>query len=126
MHAWSAIDSAMTMRIQRHSDHHAHKFRPYQVLRRLERAPTMPYEYVQMLLLALCPPLYWHVINPMCDAMEDAKKGIANQTKWNAEMPMSEDDKKRDRVAQIYFGAVFVVYTIIVFYFSPNPLKFIM
>ena len=28
-HSWSAVSSPMTFRIQRHSDHHAHSFRPY-------------------------------------------------------------------------------------------------
>jgi alkane 1-monooxygenase len=44
MHSWSTMSSACTFRISRHSDHHAHKFRPYQILRRLDRAPFYPFE----------------------------------------------------------------------------------
>jgi alkane 1-monooxygenase len=44
VHSWSTTSSPITFRISRHSDHHAHKFRPYQIGRRLDRAPTLPLE----------------------------------------------------------------------------------
>jgi alkane 1-monooxygenase len=29
MHSWNSLSSPVLLRIQRHSDHHAHSFRPY-------------------------------------------------------------------------------------------------
>lgn len=29
MHSWNSLSSPVLFRIQRHSDHHAHAFRPY-------------------------------------------------------------------------------------------------
>jgi alkane 1-monooxygenase len=63
-HSWSAVSSPISFRIQRHSDHHAHKFRPYQILRRMDKAPTMPFEYILMLFLIIFPPMYWLIIDP--------------------------------------------------------------
>jgi len=63
-HSWSGVSSPISFRIQRHSDHHAHKFRPYQILRRMDKAPTMPFEYIWMLFLILVPPMYFLVIDP--------------------------------------------------------------
>jgi alkane 1-monooxygenase len=58
-HSWNAASkSHLLFRIQRHSDHHMHAYRPYQILRKIDSAPTMPYMYLYTLLLALCPPLW--------------------------------------------------------------------
>jgi len=57
-HSWNAPSSTLLFRIQRHSDHHMHAYRPYQILRKIDSAPTMPYQYLYTLLLALCPPLW--------------------------------------------------------------------
>lgn len=57
-HSWNAPSSHLLFRIQRHSDHHMHAYRPYQILRKIDNAPTMPYQYLYTLLLALCPPLW--------------------------------------------------------------------
>ena len=46
MHSWNYLSGAVLIRLQRHSDHHAHSFRPYQILRRFDDAPYMPYEYL--------------------------------------------------------------------------------
>ena len=45
-HSWNAVSSPMFFRIQRHSDHHSHVYRPYQVLRKFGLAPQLPYCYV--------------------------------------------------------------------------------
>jgi len=63
-HSWSAVSSPISFRIQRHSDHHAHKFRPYQILRRMDKAPTMPFEYILMLFLIVFPPMFWLIVDP--------------------------------------------------------------
>ena len=57
-HSWNAPSSELLFRIQRHSDHHMHAYRPYQILRKIDAAPMMPYAYLYTLTLALCPPLW--------------------------------------------------------------------
>ena len=82
-HAWNSLASPVLSRIQRHSDHHAHKYRPYQVLRQFERAPHMPFEYILMFFLALAPPLYRMMMDPRVNSIQDAKRGIKNPDAWN-------------------------------------------
>jgi len=50
--------------VQRHSDHHQHPSRPYQVLRVYDDMPMMPQGYPSMFLLALFPPLWFALIDP--------------------------------------------------------------
>lgn len=45
-HSWNASSSFMLFKIQRHSDHHMHAYRPYQILKKVDNAPTMPYMYM--------------------------------------------------------------------------------
>ena len=116
MHSWSALSSPISFRIQRHSDHHAHKFRPYQILRRFDRAPTMPFEYILMLALAVCPPAYWYVMDPRVRAVEDAKRGVKNTDQWNNENAPSEADKVRYRNCKVYLFFFLSVFTYAVKY----------
>lgn len=64
-HSWNAASSHLLFRIQRHSDHHMHAYRPYQILRKLDDAPMMPYMYLYSLLLALCPPLWFATMDQL-------------------------------------------------------------
>ena len=64
-HSWNAPSSHLLFRIQRHSDHHMHAYRPYQILRKIDNAPTMPYMYMYTLLLALCPPLWYATMDQL-------------------------------------------------------------
>lgn len=64
-HSWNASSSQILFRIQRHSDHHMHAYRPYQILRKLDEAPTMPYQYLYTLLLAMCPPLWFATMDQL-------------------------------------------------------------
>lgn len=82
-HSWNAVSSPIFFRIQRHSDHHAQAYRPYQLLRKLDLAPQLPYCYVGTLVLALCPPAFFHVMGPRVQAINDAEDGIPNDDQWN-------------------------------------------
>ena len=57
----------------------------------------MPFEYILILALAACPPVYQYIMDPKVKAIEDAKDGIPNPDSWNNETPMSEADKVRYR-----------------------------
>ena len=79
MHSWNSVSSHVGFRIQRHSDHHAHLYRPYQVLRKFDKAPFLPYEHVLMILLVLCPPMFNYIMDPRVQAINDARNGIENK-----------------------------------------------
>jgi len=115
MHSWNALSSFVAFRLQRHSDHHAHKFRPYQILRRFERAPQLPYEYIYMLFLALFPPVFFYMMDPIVNSIEDTKKGIDNKDRWNCEMEYSEDDLRRKRNGNIFLVVVSLIFTSLLF-----------
>jgi alkane 1-monooxygenase len=63
-HSWNAnhwLSNTLLLHLQRHSDHHAHGARPYQILRHIEESPQLPSGYLGMIILALFPPL-WHAM----------------------------------------------------------------
>lgn len=79
MHSWNALSSPVLFRIQRHSDHHAHSFRPYQILRRFDEAPTLPFEYLHSLVICMVPPVWFYIVNPRVEALKDFQMGKENK-----------------------------------------------
>jgi alkane 1-monooxygenase len=66
-HSWNAnlvASNVFLYHLQRHSDHHAHPLRRYQVLRHFDDAPTLSTGYAGMIVLAVLPPLYFRVMDP--------------------------------------------------------------
>lgn len=117
-HSWNAPASTLAFKIQRHSDHHAHSFRPYQILRHFNNVPALPYEYILMLWLSICPPMFMYMMDPRIAAINRAKEGKPNddEDKWCNSMPMSKADKWRDLVAKTYFLVVSIAFTAMVWY----------
>ena len=74
-HSWNAPASTCSAKIQRHSDHHCHGRRPYQILRHFKDVPMLPYEYIICIILSLNPPLWYYVMNPKVEAVMRAKRG---------------------------------------------------
>ena len=67
LHSWNAdfaLTNLLLFHLQRHSDHHAHASRRYQVLRHHRDSPQLPGGYAAMFVLALFPPLWFRVIHP--------------------------------------------------------------
>ncbi len=67
VHSWNAnqiLTNALLFNLQRHSDHHAHQSRRYQVLRQFEASPQLPTGYAGMLLLATVPPVWRRIMDP--------------------------------------------------------------
>lgn len=63
-HSWNnnfKASNLLTLHLQRHSDHHAHPTRPYQLLRDYEDAPELPHGYPAMMGMALVPAA-WRMI----------------------------------------------------------------
>lgn len=69
-HSWNAseiLTNHILINLQRHSDHHAYPKRRYQILRHFDESPQLPTGYAGMLLLALVPPLWFKVMDPMAE-----------------------------------------------------------
>ena len=75
MQSWNSISSTLLFRIQRHSDHHCHSFRPYQILRRFDDAPYLPFEYLFSIYIVYIPQLWFYIVNPRVDALRDLANG---------------------------------------------------
>lgn len=65
-HSWNSNSKAsnlLLLHLQRHSDHHAHPTKPYQVLRDYDNVPTMPFGYPAMFGIAMIPPLWFALMD---------------------------------------------------------------
>ncbi len=73
IHSWNGnylVSNALLFQLQRHSDHHANAGRRYQTLRHFPEAPQLPYGYEIMILVALIPPLWFRMVNPILERWE--------------------------------------------------------
>ncbi|HRH56197.1 MAG TPA: alkane 1-monooxygenase [Chitinophagales bacterium] len=69
-HSWNSgheLGRIFLFELTRHSDHHFNPSRKYQILRHFEHAPQMPTGYLAMIPLALIPPLWFKVMNPLVE-----------------------------------------------------------
>ena len=67
-HSWNSnhpFSRMILFELSRHSDHHHYSTRPYQTLRHVEGALQLPTGYSGMVLLALFPPLFFRVMEPL-------------------------------------------------------------
>ncbi len=67
-HSWnsnSVVSNVLLYHLQRHSDHHLHPTRRYQALCDDGGAPGLPAGYGGMVLLALLPPVWSRVMDPL-------------------------------------------------------------
>ncbi len=67
-HSWNSNQKAsnlVLLHLQRHSDHHAHPTRPYQVLRDYPEVPALPYGYPTMFFVSFFPSVFYSLMNPM-------------------------------------------------------------
>ena len=73
-HSWNAahrLTNYLLFNLQRHPDHHNNPGRRYQILRHFDESPQLPAGYAAMVLLALCPPLWFRVMNARIPSMEN-------------------------------------------------------
>lgn len=69
-HSWNSAHEfgrILLFELTRHSDHHFNPGRKYQILRHFQEAPQMPSGYLAMMPLALIPPLWFKVMNPLVE-----------------------------------------------------------
>jgi alkane 1-monooxygenase len=65
-HSWNnnfKASNLLTLHLQRHSDHHAHPTRAYQLLRDYSNAPQLPQGYPAMMSLSLIPSAWRYVMD---------------------------------------------------------------
>lgn len=66
LHSWNTgylISNLLLFQLQRHSDHHAHASKDYQVLDHVEESPQLPFGYPLMILIAVFPPLWFRIMD---------------------------------------------------------------
>ncbi len=66
-HSWNSdhiFGRALMFNLSRHADHHYNGSTKYQALRSLKHTPQMPTGYPGMVLMALCPPIWFLVMHP--------------------------------------------------------------
>lgn len=71
LHSWNSdylISNLLLFHLQRHSDHHETPRRRYQNLLHHADSPQLPGGYAAMFLLALCPPLWFRIVDPRARA----------------------------------------------------------
>ncbi len=76
LHSWNASQSAsnfLLFQLQRHSDHHAYAYKPYQVLDHHEESPQLPAGYSAMLMVALIPPWWFKLMDSRLEKWQDEK-----------------------------------------------------
>jgi hypothetical protein len=77
MHSWNAPQVAtnyLVFKLQRHSDHHAYAYKPYQILDSYTESPMLPYGYTVSIILCLFPPIWKRVIDPLAIATNKGEK----------------------------------------------------
>ena len=81
-HSWNSnrrLTNLMLYQLERHSDHHAHPTRPYQVLRHFEHSPQLPAGYAALVPLAYCPPLWFRLMDRRVLAFYGGDRSRCNQ-----------------------------------------------
>lgn len=71
-HSWNAnhrFSNYWLFNLQRHADHHAYASRPYHLLRTTEEGPQLPHGYPTMLLMAMIPPVWRRVMDPLVQSL---------------------------------------------------------
>ena len=66
-HAWNAdhvISNSLLANLQRHSDHHAHAWKPFPDLEVMPQGPQLPTGYAGAILIAVVPPLWFRLMDP--------------------------------------------------------------
>jgi alkane 1-monooxygenase len=79
-HSWNSdhvLGRLLLFELSRHSDHHYLASRKYQILRHFDEAPQMPTGYPGMILLALVPPAWFHVMHRELRARESGSLPVA-------------------------------------------------
>lgn len=87
-HAWNSsfwLTNMVLLHLPRHPDHHVHPGRPYQVLRHRAESPQMPTGYAGMFVMALIPPLWFRLMDPLlCEYYRTQDQDEKAKNKWKS------------------------------------------
>jgi alkane 1-monooxygenase len=73
-HSWNSdhvIGRSTLFELSRHSDHHAHPHRKYQILKHFDESPQLPTGYPGMMILSLLPPLWFKIMNKKIEILNN-------------------------------------------------------
>jgi hypothetical protein len=76
-HSWNApqvMSNYLFFKLQRHSDHHANAYKPYQILDSIPESPMLPYGYTVSLILCMFPYVWFKVMDPLAEAANRGEK----------------------------------------------------
>lgn len=76
-HSWNApqvLSNYILFKLQRHSDHHANSYKPYQILDSFTESPMLPYGYSVSLLLCMFPPIWKRVTDHIAISTNKGEK----------------------------------------------------
>jgi alkane 1-monooxygenase len=79
-HSWNSnhpLGRILLYELTRHSDHHFHSGRKYQVLRHFDESPQMPTGYPGMMVTALFPPLWFRIMHRHMAKSQNPSKTLA-------------------------------------------------
>jgi alkane 1-monooxygenase len=79
-HSWNSdhiLSRMFLFELTRHSDHHAVASRKYQILRTFDDSPQLPTGYPGMILLALFPPIWFHVMDPLVEKTHSVASDVS-------------------------------------------------
>lgn len=82
IHSWNApqvVTSYLLFKLQRHSDHHANAYKPYQILDSFVESPMLPYGYSVSLVLCVVPYIWRRVVDPVAIATNKGEKITEDQ-----------------------------------------------
>jgi alkane 1-monooxygenase len=84
-HSWNTdtpFCNLLVFNVQRHSHHHAQPMVPYQKLRDMPSTPRLPTGYFGMMIVALIPPLWFHVMDHRVVAAASGRRDRVNTGRW--------------------------------------------
>ena len=83
-HSWNTnnrMSGIVLFSLNRHSAHHAHGSKPFWELDLCEDAPQLPYGYLVSMLISLCPPLWYKIVdNKVSDWGEKYAEFVPNSS----------------------------------------------
>ena len=75
-HSWNAphrYTNYLLFKLQRHSDHHANSYKPYQILNSYGDSPTLLGGYSLALMTSVYPPAWFRIYNPLAKAAQEGR-----------------------------------------------------
>lgn len=82
-HSWNSdheIGRILLYELTRHADHHWKANKKYQILDHHTESPQLPYGYPTSILIALIPPLWFKLMNPLVDLWKKKSSMVVSQT----------------------------------------------